>query len=179
MDFFRFQDDFHKKSSFSKVKSVQLCNYNYRYIFGVTLTSLSGLCGALLYINMKKASSLPYSLLLCLYFPGAVLFSIPGFISVDFEICPINLEKRLIGMLGCVLYACVVYFFIMGSQLSLPSVSFVLKLFSIVTSYVLQFIFLPFESVSLYSLFGAISICASITLQTLVMLKCTPSSDKT
>ena len=74
-------------------------------MFGVSLTGLSGVCGGLLYISMKKSSTLPYSLLMALYFPGAVLFAVPAHALGGFEVCPASSVNRLIGLTGSALYA--------------------------------------------------------------------------
>ena len=146
-------------------------SFEQNYLIGVTLACLSGSGGAVMYVNMKKMTTLPYSCQLISFFTGPFCFSLPFMIQNRFQFCFRSLFYSLSALSGAFSYAFFVYFAIIASQTSLPSVSFSLKLLGIVWAYVLQYCLLS-ENISVMSCMGAALVIASVSLQSFVVIKC-------
>ena len=147
------------------------------HLLGVFFSMISGAFGAIFYINMQKFKKVPYSILLIGYFMGSAIFPLPEFFREGFSIASASIADRFNAILGYFLYVISVFFAIMGSQLSIPSAAFVIKMFSIVFCFLLQMFWLH-ETTSLTSLIGAVSIGVSIFVQAIAVVAFSPSFHK-
>jgi len=143
------------------------------YILGVLLSIISGFFGALFYINMHKLTSIPVCLLVAAYYSGCCVFPLPWMIADGMEIQTSSIGLRFLAILGYSCYICVGYFGILGSRKSLPSLSFLVKLLSIVLCYILQIFWLR-EDAMMLSIVGSCLICVSIMLQSIIAVMTSP-----
>ena len=160
---------------FSQSQSGSGFQLNLSYLFGVLLSTASGFFGALFFVIMHKWTKVPVCLLVSSCFTGCCLFPLPWMIRDKMEIQTDSIWKRLLALFGYMCYVSVGFFGIKGSRLSLPSLSFLVKLLSIVLCYVLQIFWLEREP-SMLSVVGSCLICTSILLQSAIAVITAPSA---
>ncbi|XP_063729110.1 uncharacterized protein LOC134856769 [Symsagittifera roscoffensis] len=147
-------------------------DFDLSYILGVVLSTLSGFFGALSFINMHKLTNIPVSLLVAASFTGCCIFPLPEMINNKMELQSASIADRILAIFGYSLYVAVGFFGILGSRKSLPSLSFLIKLLSIVLCYILQVFWLQ-EDPMVLSIVGSCLICVSIVLQSLIAMMTT------
>ena len=144
--------------------------FDVKYTTGVGFATMSGISGTLYYCGLQKFKNVPESLAHLSYFIGPLIYCCPEILLVNkfhFSMCDTTL--RLYAVVASVFYVLGAILCVVGSQLSLPSISTLLKLLMIVLGYIFQIVFLA-EPTSLSSTFGGILTLASILVQCFVMI---------
>ena len=153
----------------TQLEALSTFSVNSNHLLGVFCTLFSGAFGAIFYINMQKFRQVPCSVLLIGYFLGSSIFPLPKFFRENFTIPSASIADRCMAISGYGMFVFAALCAIMGSQLSVPSAAFVIKMFSIVFCFLLQ-VFWLHETTSVTSLIGAVFIGASIFVQAVTVV---------
>ena len=138
------------------------------YTWGVIYSALCGLSGAIYYIILQTMKNIPVVVHSIGYFSGCIVYAIPT-LKVSLILLPCKLSLRLLIMVSLYLFIGSVFAAVAGAQRTLPSAALMLKLISILSGYILQFLFLS-EPISFFSASGALCICACIVTQSLGLM---------
>ena len=125
---------------------------------------------------LQKTKNISTSWHCCFYACGLTFVGPFLFMGKKEEIFwePCGTFNRLSGVMGAMIYLYGTLSGIVSSQKSLPSVMFILKLFSVVLVYFLNFVFIS-SSISILSLVGAFAILFALCLQSIILYKCPDS----
>ncbi len=151
--------------------------FDWLQLFGVFLNILSGFIGALFYIVVKQLNHVHACLIMAMGFTGSSVFPLIQFYREDFHLQTDSIGLRFVALIGYLFYVLCSIFAIAGTKLTSPSIGFLVRTLNIVLSYVLQVILLN-EHVILWSVIGCTSICISITVQSIVVIKTAPETKK-
>ncbi len=123
--------------------------------------------------KLKKVSNFWHSSLACApYVLVAPYFVISNKTQLHVDSC--NSYRRLWAVLGAAGFYCAAVMGVKSSQMSLPSISFILKLSGIVVGYTLNFIFVT-AHLNLVSILGSILIAVAIFIQSFVLIQLHPT----
>lgn len=140
-------------------------NVGWKILLGVLYSILSGLAGALFYLNLQGMKNCPVTVHWFAHSIGALTLPLGKFIFLSRSLSQCALSGKVILVSSCAVWPFMTLNSIVASQLSLPSVSFLLRLITIVLSYVMQLLLLN-ESSSLYSVLGVTCISMGVVIQT-------------
>ncbi|XP_075252549.1 uncharacterized protein LOC142344626 [Convolutriloba macropyga] len=141
-------------------------NYSTGVMFGV----FSGVSGTIYYCGLQKYKNVPGLISQLSYFVGPILYCSYDMGVNEFQLSVCGVRLRIFALCGCFMYVFGGMASVQGSQLSLPSIATLLKLFTIILGYILQIIFLS-ETLSIFSTIGACLIFTSILLQSFLLIK--------
>ena len=135
---------------------------------GVFYAFLSGVSMSIFYLNIQFMKHVPVSLhyfacALGSFVPPVVRFIVYSPVS---SVCDVSM--RSMAASACLVWPLAPLNGILASQMSLPSIFAVLRLFNIVFSYILQVLFLH-ESLSLFSMLGVVGITLGVSTQVMSM----------
>ena len=140
------------------------------YLKGVLLACVSGCFGSTYYVNVNKLSNIP-ALWHWVGYPIGLMFLTKPEISINkFELTSCSAMDRVVALLAVLCQLLGGLTAIIGTQLTLASVSFVVKLFGILLTFLLQVMLLP-SPISMNSLLGGVCIVVAMGLQFAVLSK--------
>ena len=135
-------------------------------LWGVTFAGLSGLGQSLFYTNLQYLKSTPISFHWLAYALGSAAASAVNLIFISGNLSRCDFSPKVIAITACLIWPIASLNSIIGSQLSLPSIMFSLRLVTIVFGYSMQ-LFLLHEETNLFSVMGASAICIGVLTQVL------------
>ena len=138
------------------------------YLKGVSLSALAGCLSSTYYVNVNKLGNVAALWHWVAYPIGLWVLTKPEISINHFELTACSLWDRLFGFGAGILQLLAGLCAIKGTQLTLASVSFVIKLFGIVLTFLLQVALLP-NPVTLNSIIGGVCIIVAMALQFLVL----------
>ena len=112
------------------------------------------------------------------YFIGTAVYSIPHLYEQDLKLSICQTKLRILAFIGCSMYIAAGNIGVKGSQMSLPSIASLIKLVAIMQGYVFQILFLG-ESISVFSLLGAVAILVGIFLQSVTFIRLSNRAQET
>lgn len=138
------------------------------YLKGIALAAAAGCIGSSYFVYVNKLSTVP-PLWHWVSYPIGLLFLTKPEISINkFQLSACSGFDRGLALLAVVFQLFGGLTAIIGTQLTLASVSFVVKLFGIVLTFVLQIILIP-APIALNSVIGGVFIVIAMVLQFVVL----------
>ena len=143
-------------------------NMDFTYVKGVLFATGSGCFGSTYYFYVRKLEKIP-ALWHWVSYPMGLMFLTKPEISINnFHLTACSMEDRIFGLLAGVTQVIAGLASIKGTQLTLASASFVIKLFGVVLTFLLQLALLP-NPVTINSIIGGACILLAMVLQFLVL----------
>ena len=146
-------------------------------VLGFIICVFSGVMNAIFYIIMRKFTKVNTGLLILSSRLGSCILPLPWLLINNFEVPNCFITNRAYLMVGCGFITVSSFMGFRGSQLSFPSMSFSVKLLSIVLCYVMQVVVMN-KPPHIYSVVGSALICLNILLQSLIVLKFGKNNDE-
>ena len=141
---------------------------DFKYLKGIALASTSGCVGASYFVYINKLNTVP-ALWHWVAYPIGLLFLTKPEISINkFQLSACSGFDRCLALMAVVFQLFGGLTAIIGTQLTLASVSCVVKLFGIVLTFVLQMVLIP-SPVALNSVIGGVFIVVAMVLQFAVL----------
>ena len=137
----------------------------WKILLGVMYSILSGLSGAFFYLNLQSMKNCPVTVHWFAHSVGALTIPLCKFIFLSRSLSQCGFSAKAVLISSCTVWPFMTLNSIVASQLSLPSISFLLRLITIVLSYVMQLLLLN-ESSSFCSLLGVTCISIGVIIQT-------------
>ena len=141
-------------------------------LLGVFCAATSGFSFAIFYLNLQFMKTYPIGFHWLAFSVGSLLSSFVNLAVNGIALSQCLPMERLVGALACLVWPFYSLSSIIGSQLSLPSIMQLLRLTSIVMSYVLQVVLLG-QTPTIFSFLGALSVCVGVTVQVVSMYRLT------
>jgi len=139
-------------------------------LLGVFCAAMSGFGFAIFYLNLQFMKNYPVGFHWLAFSVGSLLSSFVNLAVNGIALSQCLAMDRLVGALACLVWPFYSLSSIIGSQLSLPSIMQLLRLISIVMSYVLQVVLLG-KNPTIFSFLGAMSVCIGVTVQVVSMYR--------
>ena len=147
------------------------------HIFGLSLTAVCGIFGALFFILLRNWPKIDNSLIVLSFSLGCIIWPIPIMVHKGVSFSCITTSMRFLAIFGGSIYVLYAFLIIPASKLTTPSLSVLIQMSSIALCYLVQIVWVG-KMPELFSVIGSILVCTSILLQSMTTLKTATAEDQ-